>query len=320
MRCKACAGARADVRTALASRIDEELSRGDLPPRDGLPCDDALAALPAPKGGALPISCSASGQILLIDVIDGFSTPSPYGTRIGGLPGVAAPQPLVSAWRIMTGECIYERGIFALGGRAAEAAATIGARIADPERPLRAIIVCGLGTSRAALAAFERSLFPVVSAFVASGGRVAFPTTRGHALVRSGFFRRCWGAQWGAARRGRLTWSRAPSGARLGEAAEFGFACEGECSFIYRYILRESCSQFDSLPLTSLTISLFSDLHAKPRLSPTSRSARSATEWRAAQAAVALPAPRGRGTQRSRCISSERWEGWLRTSATSTRS
>ena len=29
----------------------------------------------------------------------------------------------------------------------------------------------------------------------------------------------------------------------------------GECSFIYRYILRESCSQFDSLPLTYLTIS-----------------------------------------------------------------
>ena len=29
----------------------------------------------------------------------------------------------------------------------------------------------------------------------------------------------------------------------------------GECSFIYRYISRESCSQFDSLPLTSLTIS-----------------------------------------------------------------
>ena len=27
---------------------------------------------------------------------------------------------------------------------------------------------------------------------------------------------------------------------------------EGECSFMYRYILRESCSQFDSLPLTSL--------------------------------------------------------------------
>ena len=25
-------------------------------------------------------------------------------------------------------------------------------------------------------------------------------------------------------------------------------------SFMYRYILRESCSQFDSLPLTSLTI------------------------------------------------------------------
>jgi hypothetical protein len=27
-------------------------------------------------------------------------------------------------------------------------------------------------------------------------------------------------------------------------------------SFMYRYILRESCSQFDSLPLTSLTIFL----------------------------------------------------------------
>ena len=31
-------------------------------------------------------------------------------------------------------------------------------------------------------------------------------------------------------------------------------AAAGECSFMYRYILRESCSQFDSLPLTSLTI------------------------------------------------------------------
>ena len=29
----------------------------------------------------------------------------------------------------------------------------------------------------------------------------------------------------------------------------------GECSFIYRYSFRESWSQFDSLPLTSLTIS-----------------------------------------------------------------
>ena len=28
----------------------------------------------------------------------------------------------------------------------------------------------------------------------------------------------------------------------------------GECSFMYRYISRESCSQFDSLPLTSLTV------------------------------------------------------------------
>ena len=38
---------------------------------------------------------------------------------------------------------------------------------------------------------------------------------------------------------------------RCGRIAEAG----GECSFIYRYILRESCSQFDSLPLTSSTIS-----------------------------------------------------------------
>jgi hypothetical protein len=30
---------------------------------------------------------------------------------------------------------------------------------------------------------------------------------------------------------------------------------EGGCSFMYRYISRESCSQFDSLPLTSVTIS-----------------------------------------------------------------
>jgi CCR4-NOT transcription complex subunit 1 len=32
----------------------------------------------------------------------------------------------------------------------------------------------------------------------------------------------------------------------------------GELSFMYRYISRESCSQFDSLPLTSLTISFIS--------------------------------------------------------------
>jgi 2-oxoisovalerate dehydrogenase E1 component beta subunit len=54
--------------------------------------------------------------------------------------------------------------------------------------------------------------------------------------------------------------------ARLEEAARRaaerdGISCEvidlqtiGEFSFIYRYILRESCSQFDLLPLTSLTM------------------------------------------------------------------
>jgi ATP-dependent RNA helicase DHX29 len=40
-----------------------------------------------------------------------------------------------------------------------------------------------------------------------------------------------------------------------GRVKQTGFDERGECSFMYRYILRESCSQFDSLPLTSLTIS-----------------------------------------------------------------
>ena len=39
----------------------------------------------------------------------------------------------------------------------------------------------------------------------------------------------------------------------------------GEFSFMYRYILRESCSQFDALPLTSLTISR---LASRPRPAP----------------------------------------------------
>ena len=43
-------------------------------------------------------------------------------------------------------------------------------------------------------------------------------------------------------------------GAELGMVDDYA---EGECSFTYRYILRDSCSQFDSLPLTSLTRSRF---------------------------------------------------------------
>jgi hypothetical protein len=39
---------------------------------------------------------------------------------------------------------------------------------------------------------------------------------------------------------------------------ERGVEDDGELYFMYRYILRESCSQFDSLPLTSLTIPPFS--------------------------------------------------------------
>jgi hypothetical protein len=38
-----------------------------------------------------------------------------------------------------------------------------------------------------------------------------------------------------------------------GDSALRAKAMQGECSFMYRYILRESCSQFDSLPLTYLT-------------------------------------------------------------------
>ena len=45
----------------------------------------------------------------------------------------------------------------------------------------------------------------------------------------------------------------------------------GECSFMYRYILRESCSQFDLLPLTSLTISC--DVPIAMQASGTSQSA-----------------------------------------------
>ena len=42
--------------------------------------------------------------------------------------------------------------------------------------------------------------------------------------------------------------------------AQHDTSAAGECSFMYRYISRESCSQFDSLPLTSLTI--FSNRYA----------------------------------------------------------
>ena len=47
--------------------------------------------------------------------------------------------------------------------------------------------------------------------------------------------------------------ARAQAGSEVGSEADAPAA--GTFSFIYRYILRELCSQFDSLPLTSLTIS-----------------------------------------------------------------
>ena len=48
--------------------------------------------------------------------------------------------------------------------------------------------------------------------------------------------------------------SRAPLGVRPEYERSLPDSFAGECSFVYRYISRESCSQFDSLPLTSLTI------------------------------------------------------------------
>jgi prolyl-tRNA editing enzyme YbaK/EbsC (Cys-tRNA(Pro) deacylase) len=41
---------------------------------------------------------------------------------------------------------------------------------------------------------------------------------------------------------------------RAGEQGRLSDSRDGELYFMYRYILRESCSQFDSLPLTCLTI------------------------------------------------------------------
>ena len=48
---------------------------------------------------------------------------------------------------------------------------------------------------------------------------------------------------------------RDPGVASLTERIVSFTGIPGACSFMYRYILRESCSQFDSRPLTSLTIS-----------------------------------------------------------------
>jgi pre-mRNA-splicing factor ATP-dependent RNA helicase DHX38/PRP16 len=48
------------------------------------------------------------------------------------------------------------------------------------------------------------------------------------------------------------------------EETEERVRLQGECSFMYRYILRESCSQFDSLPLTYLTTRWLQVHYAKP--------------------------------------------------------
>ena len=56
-----------------------------------------------------------------------------------------------------------------------------------------------------------------------------------------------------------------PDGRTLGYLTGGATGGVGTFSFMYRYILRESCSQFDLLPLTSLTISL---LHFLPSVNP----------------------------------------------------
>ena len=82
-----------------------------------------------------------------------------------------------------------------------------------------------------------------------------------------------------------------------------GDALAGEFSFIYRYILRESCSQFYSLPLTSLTISSAAHVRCRaidaaarppPRLALRPRRRRSAHALRRRRdGGEAARAPRG---------------------------
>jgi hypothetical protein len=90
-------------------------------------------------------------------------------------------------------------------------------------------------------------------------------------------------------------------GAAPATVASGNRAVEGECSFMYRYILRESCSQFDSLPLTSLTISRSkrrsSTLKSTPPSSgeamrATSTSCRASASRSARCASAALHSPR----------------------------
>ena len=93
---------------------------------------------------------------------------------------------------------------------------------------------------------------------------------------------------------------RALLGSRM--AAADAFATMGECYFMYRYILRESCSQFDSPPLTSLTI------HS-PKDSSTSFASRSCTSGKSSRSAFRRSSRRNA----SRPSSPKRAWWWRRT-------
>ena len=151
-RCKSCLGAHASRRTtAEYNEFGLSLLRGAE--REAAKIDELITRS--------SITWSTTGQIMLIDGLSGAHA-SLYGARIGGVPGSSVP-PLVSAWRMETGECVFERAHFLHGGRAAEAGLAIRARIEDTSRPLRAIIVTDLGTSES-LDAFEEVI--LVSSFV----------------------------------------------------------------------------------------------------------------------------------------------------------
>jgi hypothetical protein len=81
---------------------------------------------------------------------------------------------------------------------------------------------------------------------------------------------------------------------REGKAAR-GDAKHGELSFIYRYILRESCSQFDSLPLTSLTFLSLAGRHGARRC------ARVDSGRRGTRPTSAAPRPKRRGSRWRSC-------------------
>ena len=81
---------------------------------------------------------------------------------------------------------------------------------------------------------------------IAVSGRAAEARVRAGGSSRSSSHRPSSSSSYGAPRSG----YGAPSSHRPSSYSD-----RGECSFVYCYISRESCSQFDSLPLTSLTIS-----------------------------------------------------------------